>query len=179
MTENMSKEQYLLESLQNKSSKINEKVEELTNFYIELDNYLRGLGLGTAVTVKADDSSQPEDESFRFAYEEVEQGDGVSSSTWTELRFWRIGYGKVHGKWHVTALRYKVNPIDGPKPHFELDKRIPLTHAPRRVRVQASHLIPHLVYAIHNQVEDELELAEQANHRLDEIRNRVRIGHPG
>ncbi len=162
-----------LKKLRKESQKINEASEELNNFYIALENYLRSFQISYALFLRDEDNTKPEDSNFQLCWSEEFTKD--CTPVISTFYFWRIGYCKVGETWRLAALKYKVNPVEGELPRHEaVGEPIRLTHAPRDVRTSASHLMRHLVHALLKQVEYDESCVQNALRRMKPLANNMR-----
>ncbi len=162
-----------LEKLRDESQKINEASKELNNFYVELENNLRGCQISNTFFLKTDDSTKPEDGDFRLCCtEEVSKDCAPVVST---FYFWRIGWCRIGDKWRLAAQKYRINPVEGEKPHHEVvGDPIRLTYGPRDLRTAAAHRMRYLIHALLKQVMYDRHCTQNALERIRPLVESVR-----
>ncbi|KKM03258.1 hypothetical protein LCGC14_1776180, partial [marine sediment metagenome] len=143
----------------------NTNLEEVTGFYYELDNFILSQNVGGVGFLTED--------KHKLCFEDIPNPNAVGDYKYS-CTFWRIGYCKVGNTGHLAALRYRINPIEGPKPqHERMADPIRLTHAPREVRLQASHHIRALLLLILENVKYSNHVSESALEKITPLRESV------
>ncbi len=133
--------QEFLKELSQETAEANNNLEEVTGFYYALENLLRLHDIGGVGFLTEGETSDSWNGNHQLCFEDIPDPDIAGDYKYTST-FWRIGYCKIGNSWHLAALRYKINPIEGPKPQRErMGEPIRLTHSPREVRLQAAHHI--------------------------------------
>jgi hypothetical protein len=139
--------QVFLKELARETTEANDNLEEVTAFYFDLENAIKSFQIGGVGFLTEGETSDNYTGDHRLCFEDIPDPGVIGD--YRICTFWRIGYCKIGSSWHLAALRYKINPIEGPKPHHErMGEPIRLTHAPREVRLQAAHHIRDLLMLI-------------------------------
>lgn len=166
--------QEVLKELSREITEANTNLEEVTGFYYDLDNFIRSQNVGGAGLLTEGETSDSWSGNHRLCFEDIPDPDAVGNYKYS-CTFWRIGYCKVGNTGHLAALRYKINPIEGPKPqHERMGDPIRLTHAPREVRLQAAHHIRALLMLILENVKYSKHVSESAVQKITPLRKSVR-----
>ena len=151
-----------LVELDQETTEANKNLEEVTAFYYSLENLIREYNVGTAGFLKDNTTN----DQHKLCFEDIPNPDAVGDYKYYTA-FWRIGYCKIGSSWNLAALRYKINAAEGPKPqHEQMGDPIRLTHAPREVRLQASHHIRELLLLILQSVKYNKNISESALERI-------------
>ncbi len=165
--------QKFLKELARETEEANTNLEEVTGFYYELNNFIRSLHVGGVGFLTEGKTSDSYTGDHRLYFEEVPNSDAVGDYKY-DCTFWRIGYCKIGSASNLVALRYKMNPIEGPKPrHERMGDPIRLTHAPRGVRLQAAHHIRDLLMLILKNARDSKDISESALERVAPLRESI------
>ncbi len=165
--------QRFFKELSKETTEANKDLDEITAFYYDLENFIRGHDVGTACFLKESETSEP-GINHQLCFEDVPNPDVVGDYKY-DYTFWRIGYCKIGNAWHLAAQRYKINSIEGPKPqHERLGDPIRLTHAPRGVRLQATHHIRDLLMLILENVKYNKNISRTALERVNPLVTSIR-----
>jgi hypothetical protein len=165
--------QEFLQELSRETAEANNNLEKITGFYYDLENFIRSQNVGGVGFLIEDVTSDNYTGDHRLCFEDIPNPDVAGDYKYTST-FWRIGYCKIGSSWHLAALRYKINPIDGPKPqHEHMGEPIRLTHAPRELRLQAAHHIRDLLMLILENVRYHKNGSESALNRIAPLRKSV------
>ncbi len=165
--------QKFLKELEQETTEANAHLEEVTGFYYDLDGFIRQFNVGGVGFLTEEQTSDTYSGDHHLCYEDIPDSEAFGDYKYTST-FWRIGYCKVGDHWHLAALRYRINPIDGPKPQNErMGDPIRLTHAPREVRLQAAHHIRALLNLILEYAKYNKHVSESALQRIAPLRKSV------
>lgn len=165
--------QKFLKELSRNTAEANTNLEEVTAFYYDLELFLRPQNVGGVGFLTEGETSDSCTGDHKLCFEDIPNPNAIGDYKY-DYTFWRIGYCKVGNGWYLAALRYKINPIDGPKPqHERMGDPIRLTHAPREVRLQATHHIRDLLMLILQNVKYSKHLSESAVDRISSLRKSV------
>lgn len=159
--------QKFLKELSQETAEANQNLEEITAFYYSLENFIRDHNVGVADFLKEGDLDT---HNHQLCFEDIPNPDAVGDYKYDQT-FWRIGYCKIGNAWYLAAQRYKINAIEGPRPqHERMGDPIRLTHAPREVRLQATHHIRDLLMLILRNVKYNKNVSESALQRVVPLR---------
>ena len=165
--------QEFLQELSRETEEANTNLEEVTGFYYELNNFIRPLHVGGVGFLTEGETSDNWSGNHQLCFEDIPNTDAVGDYKY-DCTFWRIGYCKIGSAGNLAALRYKINPIEGPKPQYErMGDPIRLTHAPREVRLQATLHIRDLLMLILENVRYNKHLSESALERVTPLRKSI------
>lgn len=167
--------QAFFKELSEETKEANQNLDQVTAFYYDLESIIRHYDVGTACFLREDEEDACCGVNHQLYFEEILNPDAVGDhkSTYT---FWRIGYCKIGGSWHLAALRYKINNVEGPKlEHESMGDPIRLTHAPREVRLSATHHVRDLLTLILKNVRYNKSLSESALERIGPMVTSMRV----
>lgn len=158
--------QTFIKELEDETEIANKNLDQVTSFYYDLESLIRMYGVGTSCIL---DEEQDPNHHHQLFFEETLNPNGRDDHKY-DLTFWRIGYLKIGSSWHLGAQKYKDNRPGGPTPQYErLGDYVRLTHAPREVRLQATHHIRDLLQVILNNVRHNKSMSESALERIDPL----------
>ncbi len=167
--------QEFLQELSRETAEANSNLEEVTGFYYDLENFIRSQNVGGVGFLTEDKNSPNYNGDHKLCFEDIPDPDAIGDYKYA-CTFWRIGYCKVGNSQYLAALRYKINPIEGPKPqHERMGDPIRLTHASRELRLQAAHHIRDLLMLILENVRYHKNGSESALNRIAPLRDSVRV----
>jgi len=155
--------------LSEETNEANSNLDQVTACYYDLENTILSYNVGTTCFLKEAERSEDYTGDHTLFYEEIPDPNVIGNHKYI-MTFWRIGYCKIGNSWHLAALRYKIDSAEGPTPvHTVMGSPIRLTHAPRELRLEASHHIRDLLMLILNSVKYNKNTSRTALDRIDPL----------
>lgn len=145
-----------LQALSKLATKLNEKTDELNDIIDGLNTRLGAANLGVSVWLE-----EEWHELLVSARSSVEYEEHVTGERRT---CWLLGYAKVDNQWQLAARYVNVveNKVDEEVDFYDLQGHMPLSRAPRQVRVEASAHFEDLVEALMKRVESFVRSIDEA-----------------